>query len=68
MTAERAADKSEVPEAPAASRRLRRGIRARWIPGVGLMAVAFVLLAVGAVLMAANEARLRDSIRGVDQT
>jgi C4-dicarboxylate-specific signal transduction histidine kinase len=68
MTAERAADKSEVPEAPAASRRLRRGIRARWIPGVGLMAVAFVLLAVGAVLMAANEARLRDSIRWVDHT
>jgi two-component system, LuxR family, sensor kinase FixL len=50
------------------SGRLRARARPHWMPGIGLMALAFGLLVVGAVLMAANQSRLRDSIRWIDHT
>jgi signal transduction histidine kinase len=52
---------------PLASR-LRRQSRAHWFPGAGLMAVALALLVLGALLIAANQARLRESIRWVGHT
>src|SRR5690348_10723050 len=50
------------------AQRLRRDSRAHWIPGAGLMAVAFGLLVLGAILMAANQSRLRENLHWVDHT
>jgi signal transduction histidine kinase len=52
---------------PLASR-LRRRSRAHWFPGAGLMAVAVAMLVLGALLIAANQARLRESIQWVTHT
>jgi two-component system, LuxR family, sensor kinase FixL len=50
------------------ARQLRRQSRARWVPGVGLVGLAFALLVLAAILMTANQARLRDGLRWVDHT
>ncbi|HVZ02298.1 MAG TPA: CHASE3 domain-containing protein [Dongiaceae bacterium] len=68
MTTQDALGKSEAGEGRSLAGRLRRQSRARWFPGAGLMAVAFGLLVLGAILMAANQARLRDNIHRVDHT
>jgi C4-dicarboxylate-specific signal transduction histidine kinase len=50
------------------AQRLRQQSRARWIPGAGLLGLGFGLLVLAAILMAANQARLRDSLNWVDHT
>src|SRR5690349_11287552 len=50
------------------AQRLRRKSRAHWIPGAGLVGLAFGLLVLGAILLAANQSRLRDNLRWVDHT
>lgn len=68
MTTGSAADRSRIEDDRSLAGRLRRQSRARWFPGAGLMVVASGLLVLGAILMAANEARLHDSLRWVDHT
>lgn len=50
------------------AQRLRRQSRARWIPGAGLVGLAFGLLVLGAILMAANQSRLSDNLHWLDHT
>jgi C4-dicarboxylate-specific signal transduction histidine kinase len=63
-----AIDKAEATEARPLSSRLSDRVHAQWIPGAGLMVLAFGLLVVASLLMAANQARLHDSMRWVDRT
>src|SRR5882724_10910283 len=63
-----AVNKSDAKENAALARRLREQSRARWVPGVGLLGLAFGLLILGAILMAANQSRLRDNLHWLDHT
>src|SRR5260221_14515943 len=68
MTTVGAVKKSDAKENAALARRLREQSRARWVPGVGLLGLAFGLLILGAILMAANQSRLRDNLHWLDHT
>jgi two-component system sensor kinase FixL len=60
--------RSESKDGASVSSRLRRQSRGRWVPGAGLLILAVALLVLGAILMAANQSRLRDSLHWVDHT
>ena len=63
-----AVNKSEANDNAPLARRLRLQSRAHWVPGLGLLGLAVGLLILGAILMAANQSRLRDSLHWVDHT
>jgi two-component system sensor kinase FixL len=68
MTAGAVGKSEAAGDAQPLSQRLRRQSRARWIPGAGLVGLAFGLLVLGAILMAANQSRLSDSLHWLDHT
>jgi two-component system sensor kinase FixL len=68
MTTVPSVNSSKAKDAASVSSRLRRLSRGRWGPGAGLLVLAFALLVLGALLMAANQSRLRDSLHWVDHT
>ena len=68
MTTVTSIDRSESKDGASVASRLRRQARGRWVPGAGLLILAFALLVLGAILMAANQTRLRDSLHWVDHT